>query len=157
MEVDRYKINRPLYIVGLLSLLVAMVLLGFCVYIFPNLFLGWVYDVPEFILSWQSDLIRLYGITPLFAAWNVFLIFLIPGLIAAVVATMTSNRIENTVQHLQTPTDDEHFRAKREARQTINILAKILMIVILVIIVVEIIEWVIFIPPPSTPPTILPQ
>ncbi|WP_133129240.1 hypothetical protein [Legionella yabuuchiae] len=149
MDRERYNENKALFTMGIIFLLLAMILIGFSIYVLPHLIFGWVYDVPGSLFIWREHLERSYNIGEYFAAVIVFLAFFIPGLLAALLACLVSNRIDR--QYYSEARDqselDKRMVLRRDLRRTRSILAKIVIILILVIIAVEIIEWLLYIPP----------
>lgn len=56
MPNDRYEVNKPVYIIGLISQICSLASLMLACYILPYLIWGLNYDVPEFISHWQTFL-----------------------------------------------------------------------------------------------------
>ncbi|GGI75920.1 hypothetical protein [Legionella impletisoli] len=149
MDRERYKENKALFVVGIILLLLAMVLIGFSIYVLPHLIFGWVYDVPGSLFIWREDLERSFDIGAYLASVIVFLAFFIPGILAAFFVYLISNRIDK--QYYSEARDqselDKRMVLRRDLLRTRNILIKIVIILILVIIAVEVIEWLLYIPP----------
>jgi hypothetical protein len=97
MEKDRYDVNRALYILGMVCLLISIGSLLFSFFMFPYLIFHWRYDVPEFIIVWQTALTSDYGMSLSRASWFISLFFTIIGLIVGVIASFCSTYIDNIV------------------------------------------------------------
>lgn len=97
MERDRYQQNHGLFVVAMVSLLFCMGLLFFSGFLFPYLMLGWIYNVPEFIIDWREWLISDYGFNLIIASHMVFMFFSVPAIICGIIAYYTSTRIENQI------------------------------------------------------------
>ena len=147
MEKDRYQQNHALYIISMISMILSISIFCFTAYILPFLLFGWIYDVPGFILYWQEWFQRQYGMTDFSSSGLVFLIFFVLGLMTALIAYITSNRLENEVLDIHPENKDRLVRIKRDAKETASILSKIVIIVILVFIAVALFEWILYVPP----------
>jgi len=150
MDKDRYQQNPFMYVIGLISLLLSMVLLCLSVYVLPYLLFGWVYDIPSYIIEWQGYLERIYGMSETLSGWLISSVFLLPGVLAAYIAYFTSNQIDDIYHGIESKNKAKGEILKREIKDTTNILSKIIIIVILVVIVTEFIEWLLYIPPPQS-------
>ncbi|KTD21722.1 hypothetical protein [Legionella londiniensis] len=147
MEKNRYQQNHTLYIVCMINLVISIALFSFTLYLLPFLLFGWIYDVPEFVLTWREWMELRYEMTNLAASGFIFTVFFIFGLITAFIAYITSNKIENEIFGIKTENRDREIRIKREARETASVLSKIVMIIILVFIAVVLLEWFLYVPP----------
>lgn len=148
MEYDRYQVNRKLFILGIICLILSIVLLLFSAYILPFLVWQLAYDVPEFIVHWlywfQDELRWPYNI----GAWIIFLVFFVPGLIAGIISYYSSNKIDDEIYHMK-PEKQETLPYKPRTRQwkSFSFGFKLLFLVVMVFILAEIVHWLIYIEP----------
>lgn len=152
MEYDRYQVNRTLFLIGIVCLILSLALILFSAFIFPFLLFGWIYDVPEFVIHWlhwfEDELRWSHNLS----AWALFLIFFIPGIIAGIISYYSANRIDDEIYHM-TPEQEEVKALKPKARNWASYIFgfKILFLIVLVFILAEIIAWLIHVEPPPLP------
>jgi len=132
--------NNKLFIVCMISLVMALSLVAFSFYIFPHLIWQASYDVPEFIGELREWFKEGYGYPESKANWSVFLMFFIPGIIASIITYIITNIIDKTddveaaaVRTQQTTTD--------EPQESMGIALKVLFLVCVVFLVVFFAEW----------------
>ena len=136
MEQDRYQKNHKLFIVGLLSLILGLSLVAFSLFILPNLFFGWHYDVPEFIANWVAWLQDAYELSSTAASKLTFFFFFLLGLFFAVIAYFSSNRIDNQIYSSELEIS-KPVESKKGSQGTLRLVLQILFIVWLVFIVAK--------------------
>lgn len=147
MEKDRYQQNHALYIISMISMVLSISIFCFTAYILPFLLFGWIYNVPGFIIHWQVWMQRHYGMTDLGSSSVLFLFFFGLGLIAAIIAYITSNRLENEVLDIHPENKDDAIRIKRDVKESASILSKIVIIVICIFVALALLEWMLYVPP----------
>lgn len=149
MEQDRFAVNNKLYIIGLISLLIALFLFFFSVYILPYLIWSLNYDIPDFIsslIAYFKDDLRYTTFNSKIVTW---LIFFIPGLITGYISYYISNAIDNKI--LGTKNSFESKRTEQEIRQSeiINntqsresymLAARIIILMIVIVVVILLLE-----------------
>lgn len=133
MEEDRYAVNKPLYILGMICLIGSMSLIMFSLYIMPRVFWNLHYDVPEFVTEWQVWLQEDQSWTLSSANWTVFGAFFVPGVLLGWISYLTSNRLEEQLPKLSEPhAAHEVVRSSPEGNRLFwKVLLLLLIIVIL--------------------------
>ena len=150
MEPDRYKQHHVLFFVAMFSLVLSLGLIFFSAYLFPYLVLGWVYNVPQFIFDWHEWFITDFGVSPIKVPRLIFLIFLTPALLFAVIAYFSSNQIENHIFEKEIGEQQNSTRMFRGRKESLRFFLKILALLGLVFVVVAIgLQWILSISYPS--------
>ncbi len=117
---DRYQTNKPLYMLGLFSLLGCLACIMFCLFVFPFLLMGAQYNVPEIIFEWRDYLVadQKWGASA--AAWFIFMCFVIPAIVLGCISNWISNHLDQRVLPQDLTSDDLLSREtmlKRQAAQ----------------------------------------
>lgn len=141
MQDDRYHVNRPLYLVGMVSLVFAMALFMFAGYIFTYLFCGFIYNVPAFVVFMQDYIVDNWAFTSFNANLFVFCIFFIPSIFFGWVSYWASNRMDDEL--LVFTGNISKTQLSPIIGDFIIQLIKFLMAAMLVVIVFIIIRWLI--------------
>ena len=147
MEYDRYQKNHGLFITGMVSLVICLVLFSLLMYVTPNLLFGWRYSIPSFITFSMGWLVDTYDVTELSAARIIFLIGFILAWLFAFIAYISSNRIDNEIYHDELPEAFQTISPKVEEHEGMRLFVKILIFIALVFIMASILEWVVYTPP----------
>lgn len=151
MEQDRYKINHFMFIFCMISLLFTLCLLFFSIFVFPNLILGMVYDVPTFIAYWREWLASTFNWTDNAASKIIFLMFFIPVFIFGYIAYLLSNYIEDQVfqseegikKNRQAIGEKKNFLLQPRGKIRDYFLLKIILVLLIEFLVVIYISWLI--------------
>lgn len=150
MEQDRYGSSKKLFIFGMFCLLLSVILIVFGLYISPHVMLGFQYDVPEFIIIWQTKLMHAtkypQGVTGFFMV--AFLGFL--GFLFGLVAHKISNHIDQNllIEKQQEQEDRSEPLITNSTIKTLSLTTKIIITTILLLIVLFSVEWLISVPAP---------
>ena len=147
MEADRYQKNHKLFILGIFSLLIALSLFAFSLYLLPNLLFGWRYDTPEFIMFWKEWLLSQYDYTEPVAARLIFLFFFGIAFIFGVIAYFSSNRIDNQIlsKELKVPEEEESpDKTTQNTREGLSLGLRILFIILIIFIIGTLFQWAIY-------------
>lgn len=148
MEPDRYQQSHPLYVFGMISLLISLGSLLFSIFILPHLLLGWHYDVPEFISFWREWLIETYGVSIDHASWIIAAFFVALALVFGIAAYFASTRIENAIYPKQTKVvQDEQIEKTRSVKGSPHFFWKVMGFIILAYIATFAFQWLISVPP----------
>jgi hypothetical protein len=141
MNEDQFQKNNKLFIICMISLVTALGLLAFSLYILPVLFWHAYYNVPEFVSTLHEWLKENYAFTESGANWTVFLIFFIPGIIASIITYIMTNIIENNENHFteEMPTQNPVFQ--EESNESFSITMKVISLIVLVVVAVLFAEW----------------
>lgn len=141
---DRLKAHPLLYILGITCLLISICLFGFSLYIFPFLFFGFKYSVPEIITRaqhWHATHQELEGILLVIA---IYIPFLISSLLFAFIALLFGNRIERELLEIK---QKAATQAKPEvippSRSSILYSLKLFLLMVLIILGLITIEYLI--------------
>lgn len=147
MEPDRFKENHFLYIVGIISLGLALTLFFFSLYIGPYLIWNLSYHVPDFLLYIVAYFDDNYDFTYGQAAFIAWLIFFIPCLIFGFISYYVSNRIDNQIHNMDIPVDksEEELAAsseefKKEIQETASIGFKIILLMVIIVVFILILQ-----------------
>lgn len=143
MERDRYQQNHGLFVVAMLSLLFCLGLLFFSGFLFPYLVLGWIYNVPAFIIEWREWFISDYGLSFVNASRMVFMGFSVPAIICGIIAYYSSTRIENQIYMEEENIQLDVIKKPYFKKDTLIFLFKLLMILGAVIIATLSFHWLI--------------
>ena len=146
MEQDRYQKNHKLFILGLFSLVLSLSLFAFSLYLLPNLFFGATYDVPWFIANWVTGLHYAYDISEPAASKIVFLVFFLSALIFAIIAYISSNRIDDQIYSTELEII-KPVKVKRGTTGALRLALQILFAIVLVFLAVLFVEWLLNISP----------
>lgn len=155
MEPDRYSKNHKLYILGIISLILALGLFFFSMYLIPFLVWNLYYDIPDFI----SQIIMYFENAFLFSTNKskilTWLIFFIPSLLAGYISNYISNYIDDRILALvKNPEPEEVSEAKEEIQQDVKesfgLASKIIILMILIVVIVFLLHELV----KSTPPQI---
>lgn len=136
--------NERKFLIGLAALLIAMTFIGFALYISPYLLWDLHYDVPEFVPDWLYWLQQKGALTPGGAAWALFFIFFMPGLIAGLFVYVTFNRIEQQ-KFLESSQETSHQQNASDTswKESSKLLGQLLLLVAIIFLVARILEWLI--------------
>ncbi|MCE3043855.1 hypothetical protein [Legionella sp. 16cNR16C] len=143
MEPSRFEYNNKLFITGMISLAMCLVLICLALYLFPYLIFNWVYDVPEFAITFRQWLVEKYGISEIAAGWSVFLMFLIPALITGLISYSTSNAIDNKIHGLDKPSDEKEEQSKNRL-ESVTFGSQLLLLIIGIVMLVLFVDWLMF-------------
>lgn len=143
MEPDRYQKNHTLFLVGMISLMVGLILLLLSLYLLPNLLFGWQYSTPIFVTYVNEWLRATYEIPSQAAAKIIFLVLLGLSLIFIVVAYFSSNRLENEIYQDELGETEQPIVKKEEPSEGKSLTLKILLIIFAIFVLGTLFEWLI--------------
>jgi hypothetical protein len=167
MEPDRYQLNKKLFILSMLSLLLCLPLLAFALFLFPFLIFNWVYDIPSFIYEWREWLKESYSLSTMGAGLLIFLFFFTLSLLFGFISRKASNHIDEEIYHIEAeaeglpdifPTEAEEPPAdigveeSTEPHAAFYFSIKLLLIVLSALAVVFFISWLLTTPLPRPLP-----
>lgn len=141
MSEGPFQQHNNLFITCMISMVMALSLLAFSLYIFPYLIWHWVYDIPGFISDWREWLKDYHNYTESGAAWSVFLMFFIPGLIASLTTYIITNILEKMDSNEKVETLEPQRLISDNAEESLSITMKVLILIALVIAAVFFAEW----------------
>ncbi len=144
MEDDRYQKNHFLFIIGLVSLLLALSLFVLTLYLLPHLLFGWLYNIPEFILFWIEWLQSQYNVTEVGASQLIILFFFLLSLFFATIAYFSSNRIDSQIFNLGSSRTRKPITFKKSSREGLALGLKILFIMIIVFVAASLFQWLLY-------------
>lgn len=140
MEPDRYKMNHPLYIIGMISLVISLSILLFFLFMLPHLLFGVVYDVPEFIFFWREILISNYQLSVQYSSWLILFILGLVTFIFGMIACYASVHIDNCIHDEKTGSEKTKNVLPRSF-DTLLMLLKLSSVLILVYFLIMALEW----------------
>ncbi len=152
MEQDRYSSNNVLYIVGIISLILALSLFFFSMYILPYLAWSLFYDVPDWIdhmIMYFQDTYFYRDSTSRVLTW---LIFFIPSLIAGYISYYISNYIDDQILGLAKKPDPEEIKqtneeTQKDVKESLGLAAKIIILMVVIILVIYLLQVLVQITP----------
>ncbi len=151
MEYDRYQVNSRLFILGMVCLGASICLILFSLYILPGLIGGLVYNIPEFLFHWVDWFQRRFDLSNTAASWIVLLLFFIPGLLFAMIAYYSSNKIDDQIYGLEPPEIEEievlSPRERIRKRESRTFVFKLLILILLVLVFAAVFEWMLYLDP----------
>lgn len=150
MEEDRYQKTHTPFILGLLSLVLALTLFAFFLYLLPHTLFSWQYNVPEFILDWREWLEYKYNFTEPVASKYILFLFFGLAMIFTIIAYIASHLIDNQLLPHEMGDMNKPVKFKKNGREALNLGLKIFVIIIIVFILGALFEWLIF--DPATQP-----
>lgn len=139
-EFERRK-NNNLFIGGLISLILALGLMGFAVYILPFLIWNLGYDVPEFVSTFREWLRDSYSYSKSMSTWFIFFLFFIPGAISAIITYVLTRLLDRNGETETDKTDSEIVSFDEGSNESVGLALKVLALVGLVIAAVFFAEW----------------
>ena len=146
MEPDRYKQHHFWYIAGMLCLLLSLTLFALSAYIFPNLVLGWRYNLPSLIKDFIALLETDYAMPAASDKWVVFAVLDIPAALMFIVADIFSNKIDAEIV-ADNSANPLALADQQPARPLIGestrLFLRMLMLAIVVFIVAGFFQWII--------------
>lgn len=157
LEQDRFKQNNLLFITCLFCLLLSLGLFVFALYILPHLIWDWHYEVPEFIAVWREWFKNYYNTTENYANAIIFLVFLIPSVLAGIISCITSNLIENRLFNIDSEISSVNKASMNTMKDSINFGLKLISILLLVLMGAFLFEWLLKVPEPTTETSISSQ
>jgi len=149
MEHDRYGSNKALFVFGMCCLLLSVILIVFGFYISPYVMFGLQYDVPEFVIFWQTKLSNTSQY-PQFAT-GLFMVafFIIPGLLLGLIAHKISNHIDQSLLiEKKKEEDNSAMLASNNTVKVLSLTTKIIILAALLLIALFTVEWLISVPAP---------
>ena len=144
MKVDNHSPeNRNLFFLGLICMVLSLVLIGFSLYIFPFVFFGINYSMPEFVYTfahWVNFHHDIKGFTAL-------LLFYLPFLVTGLIFGYISKKINNLIEQQSISREDLHLddnkKVKKIDKDTVRTTVQIGLLVLGVILLLFIFEVVI--------------
>lgn len=142
------KQEDRLFILGLISLVFSFFLLPFALYLFPAVWLGWEYRVPDFVVngslwlqvmfhtSYAKGFLWFFRFTFLLAVFFGVVAYLISKHISKLQAEVDGEAADEISQSLSS-------RAKREGSDALGFIFKLAFIIMLVFIGAYMIQWAI--------------
>ena len=144
MDDDYFQKNNKLFIIGLISLVMALAFLGITLYMLPNLLFGWRYNTPAFFMIWREWLQTQYGYTQAGASKIVLLLFFIPTTVFIVISYFSSRRIDSQTLYSDLSSEIKFSQVRKQSREGVYLALKILFIMIFVFIVASLLQWLIY-------------
>lgn len=134
------------FLLSLLSLAVSLFLFPMAIYLLPQVWLGWIYHTPDFVLSFSDYIQTVFGVTQENAQWALVYVLLGLGSIFAGIAYYSARQVR--VDHKKS-LPHEHVnearlrlnRAKKNRREMIFLALKLTVIVGLVVIISQVVQW----------------
>lgn len=157
IEKDRFSYNKPLYFIGMLSMIGAIVLLFLSLYTLPYLMWSLNYEVFDFVTRWQFHLVAAHQYSDKFAGFVVFLGLFIPSLILGFIADLISNHIDRRLLQSELNSDPEKNNAVLKPTshaslfQSLHILSKAVIMIIAVLALLFFMQWLISTPVQTFP------
>ncbi len=143
------KHEDRLFLLGLVSLICSLFLFPFVAYLFPAVWLGWEYRMPDFVLNASLWIESTFHITYALAFLWFFRFVFLGAVIFGVIAYMISHHIsqlefenDSTEEDIQL-TSKISVKAKQSSKEGVLFFLKMVVIITLVFIVSDVIQWAI--------------
>lgn len=145
MEQDRYSYNSTLYILGIISLILALSFFFFSMYILPFLVWHLDYDVPDLISNMIMYFEDAYFYSVTTSKVLTWLIFFIPSLIAGYISYYISNYIDDQILGLAKKIDIEaakeaSLEIQQDVKESLGLAAKIIILMIVIIVIILLLQ-----------------
>ncbi|CAM2909340.1 hypothetical protein [Legionella worsleiensis] len=145
MEQDRFSANNRLYVLGIISLILALGLFFFSMYILPFLIWNLHYDVPEFLTHLITFIEKRYDYGEVASKTISWLVFFLPGLVAGYISYYISNHIDDQILGLAKQTETEEkpgatLDLQTDIKESLSLTAKIILWMILIVFVLLLLE-----------------
>lgn len=147
MEYDRFRHNNKLYVIGIISLISALSLLFFSLFIVPFLIWNLNYDVPDIITALITFFEEHYDFRPGPSKFLTWLIFFVPSIVAGYISYYVSNHIDDQIYKLNNPstteTQDEKIateQSHREWLESANLGFKIIGLMIIIVVAILLLQ-----------------
>ncbi|MBL7478779.1 hypothetical protein [Legionella bononiensis] len=148
MEQDRYSINNKMYVLGIISLILALGLFFFSMYILPFLIWNLYYDVPDLVSNIIMFFENRYEYSEAASRVITWLIFFLPSLMAGYISYYISNYIDDQIlglakkvnPELEKETTIEH---QKDVKESLGLAAKIILLMILIVAVIFLLQIII--------------
>jgi hypothetical protein len=141
------KREDRLFLLGLVSLILSLFLFPFVVYLFPAIWLGWEYSIPEFFqeaLLWFE--VTFHTTYDLAFLW-LFRLTFFAAVVFGVIAYLISHHITKLQAEINKEEDEEALtfamKAKEGSRESVLFFLKMVVIIGLVFVVSDMIQWAI--------------
>lgn len=95
MEYDRFEHHPILFVMGLLSLMIGLLMVVFCIYLLPHIFFSWDYSLPLTWYQWSQLIQNKYMLSLETAEKWFFMSLLIFGFVLLFIAEWISNYIDS--------------------------------------------------------------
>lgn len=153
------KQEDKLFFLGLFTLVLSLFLIPFGFYLLPAAWLGWQYNIPDFILNFTLWMQVTFHTTYGWAfVWVARLIFL-PGIFFGVVAYLISRKLDKLkleaegeaegIEEEDISAHKKNQKLQKETQDSLMLLLKIAGIAALVFIVANAVQMVLSSPPPQ--------
>lgn len=145
MEIDRYTNNNKLYVLGIISLILALGLFFFSMYILPFLVWNLYYDVPDFVSNLIMYFQNGYYYSPTTSKVLTWMIFFVPSLISGYISYYISNYIDDQILGITQSADSQEAKESSEeiredVKQSLGLAAKILILMLLIILIIYLLQ-----------------
>lgn len=95
MEYDRFEHHPILFVMGLLSLMIGLLMVVFCIYLLPHIFFSWDYSLPLTWYQWSQLIQNKYVLSLETAEKWFFMSLLILSFVLLFIAEWISNYIDS--------------------------------------------------------------
>ena len=149
------KRDEQLFFIGLVALVLSLFLFPFVAYLFPAVWLGWEYKLPDFVLNsalWiESTFHTTYAMGLEWFFRLTFLAAVFFGVIAYFMAHHISQKKPDDVEEAESRTVIKiSQKTKSNSKETVLLFLKMAVILMLVFIVSDVIQWAISFPSEAT-------
>ena len=146
MEQDRYQTSHTLFIIGMASMIISLVLFALTALVTPSLLFGWRYDTPDFIMVWREWLEFGYGYTDATASKLIVLFLFIMAACFAFVAYFSSNRIDNKIYSDILRAEKKSAKVRWISEEAMQLTMKISFMILLIAMGTVLLSWIISTP-----------
>lgn len=144
MEYDRFEHHPVLFILGMFSLILGLLMVGFSIYILPHIMFSWDYAIPLEWFNWTQKLQSYYALLPETAEKWFFMSMLILGLLCLLMAEWIANFLdvhELKMRHMLREEETKEPELVQEKKDTWRIFLVVALILLITIFGVRLLEW----------------
>lgn len=144
--------NERFFFLGLVSLALSLFLFPLAIYLLPQVWFGWNYRIPSFILSLNAYLQDSYGMEDSVVSWLIFYVIFGLGVLFAVLAyfAVTHFRVDIRKPMAEESIEEVKQRLKynrKHQQNTMLLIIKLILIFLLVFVIGQIMQWAISVSP----------
>ncbi len=144
MEYDRFEHHPVLFIWGMLTLILGLLMVGLSIYLLPHILFSWDYAIPLEWFNWTQKLQNNYALLPETAEKWFFMSMLILGLIFLLIAEWIANHLdvhELKMRHMLIEKEIKEPELIQEKKDGWRIFLVVSLILLVTLFGVRLLEW----------------
>jgi hypothetical protein len=141
MEYDRFEKHHILYLIGLISLILACISIGLGLYCLPYVLFNFIYSMPWTFFSVSEYIQKFYGIHAEKSGLMIIGILIFIGMVFILVAELISNYIERKDLGFKQENFQEELPQWVEPQNGMRNTVLVILILMLAVGAVNLLEW----------------